>query len=114
MSGHNNPTSRAASLSRAAGIDLAMVLFGGGAIVLTFLTGQGVPRWHNLVFAPIVVILAAITARLVVAEVRELVPVLGETRHKGEAFAALGVAIAFGVMVVPMLAFMPFIFFAAL
>ena len=107
-------TPHAVSLTRAIEVDLALVLFGGGAIVLTFLTGNGEPRWHNLVFAPIVCVLAAITARLLVAEVRAQWTVLPETAHRGQALAILLFAIAIGVMVVPMLAFMPFFFFAAL
>ena len=105
---------RAVSLAQAFEVDLALVLFGGGAIVLTFLTGNGAPRWHNLVFAPIVCVLALITGRLVISEVRALWRVLPETPHRGQALAALLFAIALGVMVIPMLAFMPFIFFGAL
>jgi hypothetical protein len=104
---------RAVTLSKAAGIDVATLLFGGGAIVVSFLTGQGVPRWHNLVFAPAVAALAAITMLLVVAEVRSLLPVLPDSPHRGAALAALGVAIVMAVVVGPMLLVMPFIFFAA-
>lgn len=111
---HPSDAPRSASLVRAAGIDLAMLLFGAGAIITSFLTGQGVARWHNLVFPPIVLVFAAITMRLVLAEVRALWPVLPETQHKGEALTALGVAIAMTVIVGPMLVIMPFIFFAAL
>jgi hypothetical protein len=59
-------------------------------------------------------VLAAITLRLVLAEIRALWPVLPETPHKGEALTALGVAIAMTVIVGPMLLIMPFIFFGAI
>jgi hypothetical protein len=101
------------SLTRAAGIDVAVLLFGAGAALLTFLLGNGEPQWHGLVFAPIVFVLAAITMRLVLAEIRALLPVLPETPHKGEAFAALVVAIVMTVVVGPMLLIMPFVFFGS-
>ena len=113
MPSHNHPP-RAATLVRAAEIDVAMLVFGAGAVIVSFLTGQGAPRWHNLVFAPLVILLAAVTLRLVLAEIRALWPVLPETPHKGQALTALGVAIAMTVVVGPMLLIMPFIFFGAL
>jgi hypothetical protein len=51
--------------------------------------------------------------RLVLAEIRALLPVLPETPHKGEAFAALVVAIVMTVVVGPMLLIMPFVFFGS-
>ena len=102
------------SLARAAGIDAAMLLFGIGAALVSFLTGNGEPQWHNLLFAPIVFALAAVTMRLVLAEIRALLPVLPETAHKGEAIAALVVAIVMTVVVGPMLLIMPFVFFGAI
>ena len=110
---HNHPT-HPLTLTRAAGIDIAMVATGIGAVVLSFLTGQGAARWQNLVFAPAVMVLAAITLRLVLAEVRALLPVLPDHPHNGEAVTALGVALVMTVVVGPMLLIMPFIFFAAL
>jgi membrane-bound metal-dependent hydrolase YbcI (DUF457 family) len=102
------------SLARAAGIDAAVLLFGTAAALVSFLMGNGEPRWHNLVFAPVVFVLAAITMRLVLAEVRALVPVLPETSHKGEAIAALMVAIVMTVVVAPMLLIVPFVFFGSI
>jgi hypothetical protein len=110
----HNHSPRALTLTRAAGIDIAMLVFGGAAVVLSFLTGQGADRWQNLVFPPVVMVLAVITLRLVLAEIRALVPVLPDHPHKGEAVTALGVAIVMTVVVGPMLLIMPFIFFAAL
>ena len=110
---HNHPV-RSISLTRAIGIDVAMLATGVTATVLTFLTGQGVDRWQNIVFPPLVMVLAAITLRLVLAEVRALIPVLPDHPHKGEALTALGFAIVMTVVVGPMLLIMPFIFFAAL
>ena len=105
---------RPVSLSRAAGIDAAVVLFGAGAALVSFLIGNGEQQWHNLVFSPIVFVLAAITMRLVLAEFRALLPVLPETTHKGEAITALVVAIVMTVVVAPMLVIMPFVFFGSL
>lgn len=113
MTSHNHPP-RALSLTRAIGIDIAMLATGVTAAALTFLTGQGVDRWQNLVFPPLVMVFAAITLRLVLAEVRALIPVLPDYPRKGEALTALGVAIAMTVIVGPMQLIMPFIFFAAL
>ena len=110
---HNHPP-RPLTLTRAIGIDTAMVAAGVTAAALTFLTGQGADRWQNLVFPPLVMVFAAITLRLVLAEVRALLPVLPDYPRKGEAFTALGVAIAMTVIVAPMLLIMPFIWFAAL
>lgn len=113
MPSHNHPP-RTVSLVRAAEIDVAMLLFAAGAVLVSFLTGQGAPRWRNLVFAPTVMVLAAVTMRLVLAEIRALWPVLPETPHKGQALTALGIAIVMTIVVGPMLLIMPFIFFAAL
>ena len=110
---HNHPP-RTLTLTRAVGIDVAMVATGVVAIVLTFLTGQGVDRWQNIVFPPLVMVFAAVTLRLVLAEVRALLPILPDYPHKGEALTAMGVAIVMTVVVGPMLLIMPFIFFAAL
>ena len=110
---HNHPV-RPVTLARVVGIDIAMVATGVTAIVLTFLTGQGADRWQNIVFPPLVMVFAAITLRLVLVEVRALLPVLPDYPHKGEALTALGVAIVMTVVVGPMLLIMPFIFFAAL
>jgi hypothetical protein len=110
----HNHAPRALTLTRAVGIDIAMFAIGGAALVLSFLTGQGADRWQNLVFAPVVMVLAAVTLRLVLAEVRALLPVLPDHPHKGEALTALGFAIVMTVVVGPMLLIMPFIFFAAL
>ena len=109
---HNHPT-RPITLTRAIGIDVAMLATGVTAATLTFLTGQGVDRWQNLVFPPLVMVFAAITLRLVLAEVRALIPVLPDYPRKGEAVTALLVAIVMAVIVGPMLLIMPFIFFSA-
>lgn len=102
------------SLARAAGIDAAILLFGFGAALLTFLMGNGEVRWHNLVFAPLVFVLAAVTMRLILAEIRTLLPVLPETAHQGRAVTALVIAIVMTVVVAPMLVIAPFVFFTAI
>ena len=102
------------SLTRAAGIDVGVLLFGTGAALVSFLLGNGEPRWHGIVFAPVVFMLAVITMRLILSEVRALLPVLPDTPHKGQAFAALMVAIVMAVVVGPMLLIMPFVFFGSL
>jgi hypothetical protein len=102
------------STARAVGIDVAMLLFGGGAIVCTFATGQDVARWQNLVFAPLVMVFAAVTLMLAIAELRTLGSEMPPTRHPGELVAARVIALAMCVVVVPMLAIMPFVFFASL
>jgi membrane-bound metal-dependent hydrolase YbcI (DUF457 family) len=105
---------RTASLGRVVGVDVALVVVTVAAVLLSFLTGQDVPRWRNLVFAPVVFLLAALALRLVVAEVRAVRPVLPVTSHKGEALAALGVAIAAVVVVLPMVVIMPIMFLTGL
>jgi hypothetical protein len=102
-----------ATLGRAAGIDLGIVVFGVTAVILSFMTGQRVATWHNAAIAPVVFLLAAITMRLVVAELRTLMRVLPETPHRGEAIAALVVALVAMVVVGPMLLIMPFVFLGA-
>lgn len=104
---------RAATLGRAAGIDVAMVVFAIGAVFFSFFTGHDVPIWRNIVFPPIVMMLAALTMWLVVAEMRTLMRVMPETLHRGEAVIALGVAVVCFVVVGPMLVIMPFIFLGA-
>jgi hypothetical protein len=101
-------------LVRAAGIDLAVVFFGVAAAVLTFFTGNGAPRWHNAVFAPIVFMLAAITVRLVIAEIRVLWPAIPDSDHRGRGVAELLVALVALVVVGPMLLIMPFLFAGAI
>ena len=102
------------SLTHAIGVDAALLAFGLGAVLTTFLIGNGDPQWRNLVFAPAVFVLAAITMRMVVAEIRALWPVLPETDHKGQAIAALMVPIVMAVVVGPMLLIMPFVFFGSI
>lgn len=104
---------RPATLGRAAGIDVAMVVFAVSAVFFSFFTGHDVATWRNIVFAPIVFLLAAFTVWLVVAEMRTLMRVMPETLHRGEAVFALGVAIVCFVVVGPMLLIMPFIFLGA-
>jgi hypothetical protein len=103
----------ASTLGRAAGIDVGIVVFGVTAVVLSFMTGQRVETWHNAAIAPIVFVLAAVTMRLVVAELRTLMRVMPETPHRGEAVAALAVALVAMVVVGPMLLIMPFVFLGA-
>jgi hypothetical protein len=102
------------STARAIGIDVVMLLCGGGAIICTFATGPGAPRWQNLVFAPAVIVFAAITLWLAVAEIRTLGSEMPPNRHPGELIAARVVAISMCVVVVPMLLIMPFIWLTAL
>ena len=99
---------------RAVGIDAAMLLFGGAAILLTFMTGQDVPRWQNLVFAPAVMVFAALTLWLAFAELRTLGSTMPATRHPGELITARVLAVSMPIVVGPMLLIMPFILFSAL
>lgn len=101
------------STARAIGIDLAMLASGAAAIVFTFATGQGASRWQNLVFAPTVVVFAAITVALAFAELRTLGSKMPQTRHPGELITARVVALSMLVVVGPMLLIMPFIWVAA-
>lgn len=110
---HQAPVRPPTTLRRAAGIDVGIIAFGVTAVILSFFTGQRVANWHNIVFPPIVFLLAAITMRLVVAELRTLFRVMPETTHRGEAVAAVGVALVSMVIVGPMLLIMPFIFLGA-
>lgn len=102
------------STARAVGIDVAMLMFGAAAIICTFATGQDVVRWQNLVFAPLVMLFAAITLWLAIAELRTLGSEMPPTRHPGELIAARVIAIAMCVVVAPMLLIMPFIWVTAL
>ena len=101
------------SMSRAVTIDAAMLLFGIAAIVLTFLTGQDVARWQNLVFAPAVMAFAAMTLWLALAELRTLGSTMPATRHPGELVTARILAVSMFIVVGPMLLIMPFMFFSA-
>ena len=107
------PVRPPATLGRAAGIDIGIVMFGVAAVILSFFTGQRVANWHNIVFPPVVFVLAAVTMRLVVAELRTMMRVAPQSTHHGEVIAAIGVALVSMVVVGPMLLIMPFIFLGA-
>ena len=107
-------THAAHPLARAAGIDVAIVVFAIAAALLSFATGQGAPDWRNIVFPPVVMILAAITMWLTVAEVRNFWRNSGDSAHKGTAIIEVAVALVAMVVVGPMLVIMPFVFFGAI
>ena len=83
------------------------------AIVATFATGNGAPTWRNIVFPPIVMLLALVTLRLVVAEIRLFARTAADGR-RARSVAALVVALVAMVFVVPMLLIMPWVFLGAL
>jgi hypothetical protein len=101
-------------LARAAGIDLAIVTLSVGAVVLTFLTGNGEPRWQNLVFAPAVILLAAVVIRLIAAEIREFRRHAADSGHPLEAIASILVPLVAMIVVAPLVLLMPFVFFGAM
>jgi hypothetical protein len=101
-------------LARAAGIDAAIVICTVAAATLSFATGQGVANWRNLVFPPLVVLLAAVTLTLVAAEIRAFRRTATQVSHKASALAEVAVALVAMVVVGPMLVIMPFVFFGAM
>lgn len=101
-------------LARAAGIDAAIVTCTVAAAALSFATGQGAANWRNIVFPPLVMLIAAITMALVVAEIRYFRRTAGEVTHRGSALVEVAVALIAMVVVGPMLLIMPFVFFGAL
>ena len=100
-------------LARAAGLDISIVVFTVAAAVLSFGTGQGVANWHNIVFPPIVMMLAGIAVWLCFAEIRLFWKTAGETTHRGSALAEVVVALAAMIVAGPMLLVMPFVFLGA-
>ena len=82
--------------------------------MFTFATGPGASRWQNLAFAPAVMVFAAITVGLAVAELRTLGSKMPATRHPGELITARVIALSMCVVVGPMLLIMPFIWVTAL
>ena len=101
-------------LARAAGLDAAIVICTVAAATLSFATGQGVPDWRNIVFAPLVVLLAVVTMALVLAEIRYFRRIAEQTTHRGSALAEVAVALVAMVAVAPMIVIMPFVFFGAI
>jgi hypothetical protein len=101
-------------LARAFGIDTALVLFSLGAVVLSFGTGQGVPNWHNIVFPPLVMLLAGVALLLAVAEIRLFRRTASQTEHRLSTLLEVVVALCAIVVVGPMLVIMPFVFLGAL
>ena len=108
------PTHAAHPLARAAGIDVAIVFFAVAAATLSFATGQGVANWRNIVFPPLVMVLAAVTIALVVAEIRYFRRTAGEVTHRAPALVEIAIALIAMVVVGPMLLIMPFVFFGAI
>ena len=113
---HTRPTELHVThpLARAAGVDVAIVIFAIAAATLTFATGQGVPRWHNLVFAPLVIALAAVVMLLSYVELRMFVRQVRTTAHPVTAVAEVIVPLVAMVVAGPMLLIMPFIFLGAI
>ena len=112
---HTTPsqTQVAHPLVRSAEIDFGIVFFALAAIAATFATGNGAPTWRNIVFPPIVMMLALITLRLVIAEIRLFSRTAAE-EPRGRSVAAIVVALIAMVLVAPMLLIMPWIFLGAL
>lgn len=107
-------THAAHSLARAAGIDAAIVFFAVAAATLSFATGQHVANWRNIVFPPLVMLLAAIALLLVFAEIRLFHRTGADSGHPASALLEVGVALVAMVIVGPMLLIMPFVFFGAI
>ena len=84
------------------------------AATLSFATGQAVANWRNIVFPPIVMVLAAVTIALVVAEIRYFRRTAGDVTHRASALVEVAVALIAMVIVGPMLLIMPFVFFGAI
>ena len=101
-------------LARAAGLDVAIVIFTIAAATLSFATGQGVANWRNIVFPPIVMLLAAVAMVLVFFEIRLFRRTAAETTHHGSAMLEVMVALIAMVVAGPMLLIMPFVFFGAI
>jgi hypothetical protein len=101
-------------IARAAGIDTAIVGFTAAAAVLSFATGQGVANWHNIVFPPIIMVVAAIAMLLIVSEVRLFVRTAAASTHRASALLEVVIALSAGVVVGPMLVIMPFVFLGAI
>ena len=89
---------------------MAIVAFTAAAALLSFATGQGVADWHNIVFPPIVMAVAAIAMLLIVSEVRLFVRTAADSTHRGSALLEVVVALSAAVVVGPMLLIMPFVF----
>ena len=107
-------THAAHPLARAAGIDAAIVTCTVAAATLSFATGQGVPSWRNIVFAPLVMLIAAATISLTVAEIRYFRRTAGEVTNRAAAVAEVAIALVAMVIVAPMLLIMPFVFLGAI
>ena len=105
---------RAHPLARSAALDAGIVAFSVLAVLLSFATGQAVANWHNIVFPPIVMVLAAITIVLVAAEIRQFARTAGESGHRVTALSEVVVALIAMVVVGPMLLIMPFVFLGAI
>ena len=107
-------THAAHPLARAAGIDAAIVMCTVAAATLSFATGQGVPDWRNIVFAPLVMLVAVATIALTVAEIRYFHRTAGDVTNRTTAVIEVAVAMIAMVIVAPMLLIMPFVFFGAI
>lgn len=101
-------------LARAAGVDAAIVVFAIAAAIFTFGTGQGEPAWHNLLFAPIVMVFAGIALLLSYVEIRMFIRNAKTTTRRATAVAEVIVPFIAMIVVGPMLLIMPFIFFGAM
>lgn len=113
---HTQPTRTHVThpLSRAAGVDAAIVLFTVAAATLSFGVGQGSPTWQNIVLTPIVMVLAAIALLLSYVEVRMFIRIARTTTHRVAAVLEVIVPLVAMVIAGPMLLIMPFIFFGAM
>jgi hypothetical protein len=100
-------------LARSAEIDLGIVFCSLAAIAATLTTGNGAATWRNIVFPPIVMALALVTMRRVVAEIRMFARTAADGR-RGASVAGVVVALVAMVVVAPMLLIMPFAFLGAL
>ena len=101
-------------LARAAGLDVAIVIFTIAAATLSFATGQGEANWRNIAFPPLVVLMVAVTIALVVAEIRYFRRTAAEVTHRGYALVEVAIALIATVIVGPMILIMPFVFFGAI
>jgi len=113
---YTQPTSTYAThpIARAFGVDAAIVIFTIAAATLSFGTGQGASTWQNLVFAPLVVLLASVAVLLSYVGIRMFARTARTTSHPVTAVAEVLVPLAAMVIAGPMLLLMPFIFLGAM
>lgn len=115
MAHTTSPQTHAAHpLARAAGLDLGIVAFTIGAVLVSFGTGQGADRWQNIALPPIVMVLAAVALWFAFLEIRFFWRTASETTHQRSALVEVVIALIAMVVAGPMLLLMPFIFLGAL